>query len=804
MLGNCGQTRYKISLSRIPPWRRWVRGRETVPSVAFKKTLDVERIYFSRGEPKLALAPSECMESKRLLEGQSAEIRLMSDDKLVVSVIESLPNVRKFLIPTSSHSRRTIKALDRLCVEIESALPNIPEEDRVRILSAFGELREFSVKNRVADRYNSGNLVYMNSEFYSNLAGSISWESVFSNHLSRARSLAPTLHVLRTVSKMSLGEKVMSLILSDVLKSTAKIGSPKPVHLTELMMLASKNRVVHAEFFEYLISDLSENFDEYCSRDLLGDICRSFTTLSFYSSSFHELLLEELPELTHELSWWNLVDIAEYFSKVIPTPFSDLDAELTARFANECWKWIPEMRCGYAAKALRVLTDLNLGDKRTIRSLIRSIPKSLEKLHPNVAAESLVSAVKFGYDPRNRYGKRSGAVLYRRLAFKLSTENALERVNADLILSVVESLSKIQRPQFELFDFIVRDVVAAKDRKYSLDHLVSLERIFGESFNFLRGSEILNNIISSRHQTSTVNINNLAYLARSQCVFYPQLVDSGLMSQISIENAIGLCKYPGFTQNHLEPWLDMNLSNLNPSDLVKLVVGLAENGTDLPLEKLHWINLVSEKSTFSSHEESVQLIASLMIISKFSLVLSARIFETVTNKPLNPDAVETCQLIGALIRTDPSFKVEDHIKNFLAWIEAHLFSKHPSSATAGTIRPWYVPNGAVTDLSVFPVCVPLALPDPRLDIRSLHQARNPTSVRRLHASVHNDSGIALLFEDINERKLKKILKHLYLNRLGWTVKYILRDSDVSDPNHITCALVGHSSTDEKIHSIGSF
>lgn len=819
MLRNCGMVRRKATLSRRPPWRSWLKAREVVPDISFRKSLDVGKIYFSgNSDQNRGLEASSRFatgNNESLFSPDDAPV-VNKEQNLVRSVVEAVPQIRKFLVPASPHSRESVETLNRVCDEIRPGLGGMHEADRIRLLSAFGELREYSVRNRVADRYNTGTLSYMNKEFYCALIDSIGWTSVFSTVLSKANSLSPTLYVLRTVSRMGAGNErvngVFSSVFSDLLKSIDAM-SPRPAQLIELIMLASKNRVVHPEIFNHVITDISTNFNGY-SHDLLGDLCRSFSTLAFYSPVFHQVLLDQVPTIAHELSWWNLVDIADFFSKNVPAPFSDLDQELAARFSNECWKWIPEMRCGYAAKALRVLTDLNVGDKRTIRSLIRAIPKSLGKLHPPLVAESLVSAVKFGYDPKARYGKRSGSLLYRRLAFRLSSGDggsvALSRVNADLIIAVVEALSSINRPQPELFDSIVHDI-SKSPWKYSMDHLVSLQRLFSDdSLKLDRGALALTPVIESR-KCNAMDINNLAFLAATSggTSYHAELLqaeNTEIKNHLSVDSVVGLLKIPDFTSKYLLSWLESNLPSLSPPHHLKLLVGLAEHRTKLPTDTIQWINLVSEKASMNSPEESVTLLASFMIINEFQILPPALAFQSVTGKPLkSPEAIEICQLIGALIRLDSSINVHDHLHKFLGWIESHLMSRNrPQAAGSSPVKPWYIPHGAVTDLSVFPVNIPLALPDPRIDLRSLHTSRSPTQIRRIHSDMQRDAGVALLLNECKEQQLKKILRHTYLNRLGWTVEYLSSECDVNDPSLVSMAILGASNKVKHNYSRLSF
>ena len=816
-MNSIGQTRTRVSMARVPPWRRWVRGRESVPPISFNKSTSLDHV--AGREPQLLLK-TNAMRPALLLEqlpnptnpGPTGIAREDAGSVMAIVdiVCESVPALRKFLLPTSPFAKAASVRLDSICESIMSSLPSLTPSDKVKVVCAFGQLREYSVVNRVPDRYNNRPLSYGNQHFYSTLVSSIDWTNLFSSELSRVRTLAPLVQVLRALNRMGLPPSSVSSALSAVFDdflSHNRAVSPSPSQLSELVNIASKNDLIHPALFEYVIADLSVDTNAY-SEDLIGDMARSFTNLRFSSPSFNSVLSAHLPTTVHELSWWNLVDIAEYYNKSVPTPRTDVDDEIIARFGNECWKWIPEMRCGYAAKALRVLSELGTGDKRTLRSLVRAIPKSLGKLHPQHVAESIVSAARIGYDPRARYGKKYGSLLYRRLASRLAVGppnckgSPLKTVKADLVVDVLAALAKVKRPENELFDFVILDI-ADHPGKYSLNQLVEIRQILSENFRFSRGRALVDGMIRARGGEA-IGVSNLAHLATTCGDSMDSLMgmDPMILVGLSVDDIVSLIR----TRDErvqtfaLSEWLEYNLSSIGPRSILSFMRVLAETKAVVAEPTLLLLeSFVDSAVTLSDSNDVAALIASVMILSQFRHIPSSRWFNQVTAKSdTNTDTIRLCQLICGHLRLVPGIKVDDSLFKFVSWIESHLLSKHAQPAHVTDFREWYVPSGAVTDLSVFPVTIALALPDPRIDLTKLHHSRTFASVHRALSSLGSDAGIALLTR-APEPSLASIMQEAYLTKLGWTVRYIHSHDDVADPGIVSVALL----TDEPIHIVSS-
>ncbi|GFE54276.1 hypothetical protein BaOVIS_016800 [Babesia ovis] len=104
------------------------------------------------------------------------------------------------------------------------------------------------------------------------------------------------------------------------------------------------------------------------------------------SSAYVKCLETKLPNRIHEYSYYNLVDLGEFYHVF------NIQSGLLPRFSTELWKYLYTLRYGYAIKSLVVLSKLGLQDAKTFGRLIRNIPQTLAFRWPiNLVAECLVS-----------------------------------------------------------------------------------------------------------------------------------------------------------------------------------------------------------------------------------------------------------------------------------------------------------------------------------------------------------------------------------------------------------------------------
>jgi hypothetical protein len=755
-----GQVRTKVTSTRVPPWRKWVKGRERVPEIAFNKTLEVTEYInsFQRLNSRFptALLPGVGTSTVSLTgSGSTNAVSLQPD--IIESLTTSVPSLRKFLVPSSPLRKRAKAELDAICGSLSGQLTTMTSPERVRVLCAFGQLVDYTVSNRVADRYNSKLVLYDNTAFYSELIGSINW-SEMSDSLGNSSSTS-LMHIVRSLSRLrgSVSPSVLNPALSELLSTPSS-----PAHLVESLMISARHKLSVPELTSRVLTELDSNFPAF-KEDYIGDIARSLTSLGEYSPDFHRIILRELPVRTHELMWWNLIDIADYFAAVPPPISSAASRDFITRIGNEIWKWIPEMRSGYVAKALRVVSALDTSDERTCRALVRSVPKSLGKLHPHVVAESIVAATKVGYSPRKRYGKKYGSLFYRRMMLKLNhADEPLVRVGAESVVDVLESIHRISRPNFEFFDTVLDDIERSGE-KYSSDQLVRVKRVMDVSGR-VRAVQRIDGVLRAKSGGS-LTLSNLAYLSahdegrRSELLAKPE----SELAAISVADMVTLISSGDSDMSSigLGSWLDQNLNSMTDREFTEFTSVLVGGGQiDSTVVALLGMRLNALERSLVSTESLVKTISAMLAISEFNFALiDPDLFNSITGKPvMDLKTLELCQLISAHARVAESITVHDQLFKFLNWIESHLVSRIPSSPADA--RP-----GTIPDLWVWPVRIPLAVPGASIDLRALHESRSATEVRRILKG--KDCGLAVMGEP--SCPVLYSLRSAYLRKLGWTV-----------------------------------
>jgi hypothetical protein len=760
-LVHIGQVRTKVTSTRVPPWRKWVKGRERVPEIAFNKTLEVTDYInsFHRLSSRVPTALLPGVGTSLVSLTGSDSLDAVSMQPVVIETLTaSVPSLRKFLVPSSPLRKRAKAELDAICGSLSGQLTTMTSPEKVRALCAFGQLVDYTVSNRVADRYNSKLVLYDNTDFYSKLIGSIDW-SEMTDSLGNSPSTS-LMHIVRSLSRLrgSVSPSVLNPALSELLSTPSS-----PAHLVELLMISARHKLSVPELTSKVLTELDSNFSTF-KEDYIGDIARSLTSLGEYSPDFHRILLRELPVRTHELLWWNVIDIADYFATVPPPTSSAASRDFITRIGNEIWKWIPEMRSGYVAKALRVVSALDTSDERTRRALVRSVPKSLGKLHPHVVAESIVAATKVGYLPKKRYGKKYGSLFYRRMMLKLNhADEPLVRVGAGLVVEVLESIHRIGRPNFEFFDTVLDDIERSS-AKYSPDQLVRVKRVMDASGR-VRAVQRIDRVLADHTKSASLSLSNLAYLSahdegrRLELLAKPE----SELAAISVADMVTLIRSRDSDMSSigLGSWLDQNLNSMTDREFTEFTSVLVGGGQiDSTVVALLGMRLNALDRSLVSTESLVKTISAMLAISEFNFALiDPDLFSSITGKPvMDLKTLELCQLISAHARVADSITVHDQLFKFLNWIESHLVSRIPSS-------PADAPPGTIPDLWVWPVRIPLAVPGASIDLRALHECRTATEIRRILKG--KDCGLAVMGEP--SCPVLYSLRSAYLRKLGWTV-----------------------------------
>ncbi|CAJ1408472.1 unnamed protein product [Effrenium voratum] len=194
---------------------------------------------------------------------------------------------------------------------------------------------------------------------------------------------------------------------------------------------------------------------------------------------------QELPFRLHEYAWWNLIDLGEMYVTLQAvgwevmglgrkTPPVD-DKEIAERIANEVFKLILAMKYRYPAKALKILAFLEVGDKRTLRLLVRSVPRAISYLNPQAAAETIMACAKLDIQPEDVFHRVQGWRIYLVLMKKLLPD--IGSLTPKMTCDVVAAIAKAGQREYQ-FVHHVEAAVEQRPFKFHAEHLVSLLRDF--------------------------------------------------------------------------------------------------------------------------------------------------------------------------------------------------------------------------------------------------------------------------------------------------------------------------------------
>jgi len=145
------------------------------------------------------------------------------------------------------------------------------------------------------------------------------------------------------------------------------------------------------------------------------------------------------------------------------------DKEIAERIANEVYKLILNMKYSYPAKALRILAFLEVGDKRTLRLLVRNVPRSISYLNPQAAAETIIACVSLDIQPQDVFHRLKAWRLYLVLLKKLIPD--LGSLTPKLTCDVVAAVAKAGQKEFQ-FALHVEAAVEQRPFKFHAEHLM--------------------------------------------------------------------------------------------------------------------------------------------------------------------------------------------------------------------------------------------------------------------------------------------------------------------------------------------
>jgi len=407
-----GGCRGKFDETTLPPWKRWPKS--GLQRINYRKLPEVD--------PPIDI--------------------LKCQDPLLVAdtICEVVPWKRRW-----DHH----EWLHAVCERVRWLLPDMEPRDVVRIILAFGELYT---------KRKTHTLLFHNYETYVLLFQALPVEAATS------KTLLPLIRVYRRMAVVH--EPFVRAACERVVTGEVEL---EPKDLAELVRLHMQLRIMAPRLFEFTAEVLDLRFT-YFSEDDVGDLARSFRGLRYHSKLFFDVLRRELPYRLHEYAWWNLMDVAELYLDLGVN-----DREIIDRVGNETYKLAFSMKPVYTAKALKVLTQLETGDRRTFRLLVRTLPRGIFWLPPEAAAESVLALVNIQVEPSTFLHKLPGSRIYNNLCCRLM--QCLGALSAKMTCDVLAALAHVGHRQPE-FTHAAEAIVNNRPFKFHAEHLVSLLSAF--------------------------------------------------------------------------------------------------------------------------------------------------------------------------------------------------------------------------------------------------------------------------------------------------------------------------------------
>lgn len=405
-------SRGKANLAKYPPWRRW-------PKDGIQR---LKRWRLPEVEPAFDILSCE---EPGLVAGAISEV---------------VPWKRRWEHHVWLHE---------VCSHLRTLLPQMEPADVMRVILAFGEL--YTKRKRHT-------LLFHDFETYTQLFQALPVE------VATEKSLLP---LMRCYRRMGVShEPFVRAICDRVVEGEVELS---PGQLSELVQIHGELKLRSPRLFDFAAEALDLRFP-YFSEDQVGDLARTFRTLQYHCPLFLAVLRRELPYRLHEYAWWNLIDIGEMY-----VVLQVQEKDIAERIANEVYKLILNMKYSYPAKALKILAFLEVGDKRTLRLLVRNVPRSISYLSPQAAAETIVSCVSLDIQPEDVFHRLKAWRLYLVLLKKLMPE--LGSLTPKMTCDVVAAIAKAGQKEFQ-FAVHVEAAVDQRPFKFHAEHLISMLRDF--------------------------------------------------------------------------------------------------------------------------------------------------------------------------------------------------------------------------------------------------------------------------------------------------------------------------------------
>ena len=676
--------------------------------------------------------------------GDHSEIieKVQSRDELVAAVMS--------IVPRCVHFRRdeNVKhalVLDQLCIKLDEVIDDLCSQDKVKILCAFGELISPDIKHRrVPQRYFQRPLLFRH------------------NVLTRVVEQLPpaavpreaVIPVMRAVSRMNIPTRF------EWLGKLAKIEGERiqkggvevnPAELTEIALILSRGGILSREDGGVFLQVASEEIDMHWQRfseDQIGDFARALCRLSAPQVTFTTALSRELPLQSHDLAWWNVVDLLEY-SRIAQ------DKVIFTRLSNDLWKWLPQLSGEYAARAISAVSHFSTSDRRTVLGLMRIVQKKISSLSPSLAADTLISAAKLGYHPRHRYGRKAGELLYKRLAVRICGA----KMPGDVLVSVAEALDSIKHDEPQLWREIDQ---ATTQGDFSLDEVA---RLAATSSGWPQCGVDGYDARELQHcqPDSVAAVASFAPEGQLKSAAIGMLATSN-MSDCSPQAMLHIIKSIAHRDHPLiTPWLRDVLFNgrANKVGVPDVLWELGRLEVELKVgEKALLKAAVSAEVT--SNTKRLEMSASLCVLGMDWIWLLPSVSQW------NGCSTDIALLLSVEMRyTNWTERMPEAVACFLSWVEPTLSSKAPVGSVE-TSNLWHCPAGAHRSIRCGPIMIPIALLSHDVSISEFYNLKTALHVKQALAG--RQLGVAILPEE--PPTVLTILKTSALIKMGWIVRFV--------------------------------
>ena len=725
-----------------------------------------------------------------LVEADSNEVSIRSarsSVELVSSIVEIVPNRlsdRACDDADEHHSFLTVTA-DRVFDNISI----FTEPEKVKILCAFGTLYR---RKKRPERYFAGPLAFSHP-IYSSLLNLIDPIAI------HAEAELPLLRIWeREGGRGEWGIRLLELLGERVSRGGIEIDPPA---LTEMALIAGRvGRIIPAQQLRNFLSSVSleiSSYSEHFSSDQIGDVARALNSSGHLCGNFRKFLDIYLLKNAHTIPYWSLIDLGEFLAK-------KPDNELCTRIANEIWKFIPEMRSPYHAKALIMLSEFQVGDRRTVRGLLLGTFRNSSLLSQVLLAKCLTASVRLGFTMTGGFGNRKpGDLWFRKILLSFLGGNGrggadwnrsdkLKEIPCSVLCELAESLAAVNRPVHQLFDFLFSEIsrrartadLGATGLAFSGEQIATISRS-ARTLGYQRGLK----------DPDLLFITDLSHL--SSDALGELLIIKGSDFQVTADEwmrRIDAGDYPSVSG--LVSVLDfLTDSNYFPSNLIDLI---ANRFIPHCLKSLDAVDIGKVLFAFAG------LIGMKEInISNFQVLTNA--VQTALQKAVDRETViKVCESAAMLEIPSRSWEdglrqlngrgsASDEIRVLAAWLRLEGRKERMTDRVFDFVR-WVEGQQPVSDLEILSVTtpsgtlahvpyiftiLPIALLGPDVTENKLRRAK--------YSGNSGGWGVCLLKRGLVGSRCSEILKYKTLKTLGWDVGF-LDAEDFQDEQRISEAL----------------